>query len=52
MKIDTALYNNKKQHQLEGYFIVDTMILNLEEPYLGYPAPPQINSSVHEPVSL
>jgi len=22
MKIDTALYNNKKRHQLEGYFIV------------------------------
>jgi hypothetical protein len=24
MKIDTALYNNEKRHQLEGYFIVDT----------------------------
>ena len=23
MKIDTALYNNEKQHQLEGYFNVD-----------------------------
>ena len=23
MKIDTALYNNEKRHQLEGYFIVD-----------------------------
>jgi hypothetical protein len=31
MKIDTALYNNKKQHQLEGYFIVD-MILSLSHP--------------------
>jgi hypothetical protein len=30
-KIDTALYNNKKQHQLEGYFIVDT-ILGLSHP--------------------
>jgi len=27
MKIDTALYNNEKQHQLEGYFIVDTILL-------------------------
>jgi len=26
MKIDTALYNNEKQHQLEGYFIVDTIL--------------------------
>ena len=41
MKIDTALYNNEKRHQLEGYFIVDT-ILNLEEPYIGYPAPPRL----------
>ncbi len=31
MKIDTALYNNEKQHQLEGYFIVDT-ILSLSHP--------------------
>jgi hypothetical protein len=28
MKIDTALYKNEKQHQLEGYFILD-MILSL-----------------------
>jgi hypothetical protein len=27
MKIDTALYNNEKRHQFEGYFIVDTMNL-------------------------
>ena len=26
MKIDTALYNNEKRHQLEGYFIVDTIL--------------------------
>jgi len=26
MKIDTALYNNKKRHQLEGYFIVDAIL--------------------------
>ena len=26
MKIDTALYNNEKQYQLEGYFIVDTIL--------------------------
>jgi len=25
MKIDTALYNNKKRDQFEGYFIVDTI---------------------------
>jgi hypothetical protein len=25
MKIDTALYNNEKRHQLEGYF-VDTYL--------------------------
>jgi hypothetical protein len=31
MKIDTSLYNNEKQHQLEGYFIVD-MILSLSHP--------------------
>ena len=31
MKIDTALYNNKKRHQLEGYIIVDT-ILSLSHP--------------------
>jgi len=31
MKIDTALYNNKKGHQLEGYFMVDT-ILSLSHP--------------------
>ena len=31
MKIDTALYNNEKQHQLEGYFIVD-MILSMSHP--------------------
>jgi len=31
MKIDTALYNNEKRHQLEGYFIVDT-ILSLSHP--------------------
>ncbi len=29
MKIDTALYN--KRHELEGYFIVDT-ILSLSHP--------------------
>ena len=28
MKIDTAFYNNKKGHQLEGYFIVDDTILS------------------------
>ena len=28
MKIDTALYNNEKRHQLEGYFTID-MILSL-----------------------
>jgi len=26
MKIDTALYINEKRHQLEGYFIVDTIL--------------------------
>jgi hypothetical protein len=26
MKIDTALFNNEKRHQLEGYFIVDTIL--------------------------
>ncbi len=26
MKIDTALYNNEKQHQLEGYFFVDKIL--------------------------
>ena len=31
MKIDTALYNNEKRHELEGYFIVDT-ILSLSHP--------------------
>jgi hypothetical protein len=31
MKIDTALYNIEKRHQLEGYFIVDT-ILSLSHP--------------------
>jgi len=33
MKIDTALYNNEKrhEHELEGYFIVDT-ILSLSHP--------------------
>ena len=31
MKIDTALYNNEKRHQLEGYFFVDT-ILGLSYP--------------------
>ena len=31
MKIDTALYNNEKRHQLEGYFIIDT-ILSLSHP--------------------
>ena len=25
MKIDTALYNHEKRHQLEGYFIIDTL---------------------------
>jgi len=29
MKIDTALYNNEKRHQLEGYFIVDTILSSL-----------------------
>jgi len=33
MKIDTALYNNEKRHQLEGYFIVDTILsLSLSHP--------------------
>ncbi len=27
MKIDTALYNNEKRHQLEGYFIVGSSVL-------------------------
>jgi len=31
MKIDTALYSNEKRHELEGYFIVDT-ILSLSHP--------------------
>ncbi len=31
MKIDTALDNNEKRHQLEGYFIVDA-ILSLSHP--------------------
>jgi len=31
MKTDTDLYNNEKRHQLEGYFIVDT-ILSLSHP--------------------
>jgi len=31
MKIDTALYNNEKRHQLEGCFIVD-MIFILSHP--------------------
>jgi hypothetical protein len=31
MKIGTALYNNEKGHQLEGYFIVDR-ILSLSHP--------------------
>jgi len=31
MKIDTALYNNEKHHQLEGCFIVDK-ILSLSHP--------------------
>ena len=40
MKIDTALYNNEKRHQLEGYFIIDT-ILSLSHPgTLGVSYPP------------
>ena len=31
MKIDTALYNNEKRHQVEVYFIVDTT-LSLSHP--------------------
>ncbi len=31
MKIDTALYNKEKRHQLVGYFIVDA-ILSLSQP--------------------
>jgi hypothetical protein len=26
MKIDTALSNDEKRHQLEGYFIVDAIL--------------------------